>query len=129
MSASCRSATRKLTSSRSARTSARWAVASDNLRYIRFHGRAAPSATVHGATGDECSEPKSNPRFSAGGRPWPLPSTASAQDAAEIVRAAIDNWRGESSYGEMTMTIHRPTWERTMSMRAWTQGRRSRWCG
>ena len=48
--------------------------------------------------------------------------SAQAQDAAEIVRATIDNWRGESSYGEMTMTIHRPSWERTMSMRAWTQG-------
>jgi outer membrane lipoprotein-sorting protein len=45
-----------------------------------------------------------------------------AQDAKDIVRAAIDNWRGKSSYGEMTMTIHRPSWERTMSMRAWTQG-------
>ena len=48
--------------------------------------------------------------------------TASAQDAAEIVRAAIDNWRGESSVGEMSMTIHRPTWERTMSMQSWTAG-------
>ncbi len=47
---------------------------------------------------------------------------AIAQDAAEIIRATIDNWRGESSYGEMTMTIHRPSWERTMSMRTWTQG-------
>ena len=47
---------------------------------------------------------------------------ARAQDAAEIVRATIDNWRGKSSYGEMTMTIHRPSWERTMSMRVWTQG-------
>jgi len=47
---------------------------------------------------------------------------AGAQDATEIVRAAIDNWRGKSSYGEMTMTIHRPSWERTMSMRAWTEG-------
>jgi outer membrane lipoprotein-sorting protein len=45
-----------------------------------------------------------------------------AQDAAEIVRAAIDHWRGESSYGEMSMTIHRPSWERTMSMRSWTSG-------
>ena len=50
------------------------------------------------------------------------PPTAVAQDAAEIVRAAIDNWRGESSQGEMSMTIHRPTWERTMSMRSWTRG-------
>jgi len=45
-----------------------------------------------------------------------------AQDAKEIVRATIDNWRGKSSYGEMTMTIHRPSWERTMSMRSWTSG-------
>jgi len=49
-------------------------------------------------------------------------SFAAAQDASEIVRSSIDNWRGESSYGEMTMTIHRPSWERTMSMRAWTSG-------
>jgi len=48
--------------------------------------------------------------------------SAFAQDAAEIVRATIDNWRGESSRGEMSMTIHRPSWERTMSMRSWTSG-------
>jgi outer membrane lipoprotein-sorting protein len=45
-----------------------------------------------------------------------------APDPTEIVRASIDNWRGDSSYGEMTMVIHRPTWERSMSMRAWTEG-------
>jgi outer membrane lipoprotein-sorting protein len=49
---------------------------------------------------------------------WPV----AAQNPADVVRAAIDNWRGASSYGEMTMTIHRPSWERTMSMRAWTKG-------
>jgi outer membrane lipoprotein-sorting protein len=49
-------------------------------------------------------------------------SNASTQDPAEIVRSAIDNWRGTSSYGEMSMTIHRPSWERTMSMRTWTEG-------
>jgi len=49
-------------------------------------------------------------------------STTAAQDATEIVRSSIDNWRGKSSYGEMTMTIHRPSWERAMSMRAWTSG-------
>ena len=47
---------------------------------------------------------------------------ATAQDAREIVQASIDNWRGLSSYGEMTMTIHRPSWERSMSMRGWTSG-------
>lgn len=45
-----------------------------------------------------------------------------ANEAQEIVRAAIDYWRGTSSVGEMTMIIHRPDWERSMSMRAWTQG-------
>ncbi len=45
-----------------------------------------------------------------------------ANEAQEIVRAAIDHWRGTSSFGEITMTIHRPDWERSMSMRAWTQG-------
>lgn len=45
-----------------------------------------------------------------------------AAEARDIVRAAIDYWRGTSSYGEITMTIHRPDWERSISMRAWTQG-------
>ena len=45
-----------------------------------------------------------------------------ANEAKDIVRAAINYWRGTSSVGEMTMTIHRPDWERSMSMRAWTQG-------
>lgn len=45
-----------------------------------------------------------------------------AVEARDIVRGAIDYWRGTSSYSEMTMTIHRPDWERSMSMRAWTQG-------
>ena len=40
----------------------------------------------------------------------------------QIIRAAIDHWRGMSSYTEMSMTIHRPDWERTMTMRAWTKG-------
>ncbi|MFQ5982105.1 MAG: outer membrane lipoprotein-sorting protein [Woeseiaceae bacterium] len=45
-----------------------------------------------------------------------------ADEARDIVQAAIDYWRGTSSYGEMTMTIRRPDWVRSMSMRIWTQG-------
>jgi outer membrane lipoprotein-sorting protein len=45
-----------------------------------------------------------------------------APDAKAVVRAAIDHWRGLSSYTEMSMVIHRPDWERTMTMRAWTKG-------
>ncbi|MGI9220800.1 MAG: outer membrane lipoprotein-sorting protein [Woeseiaceae bacterium] len=43
-------------------------------------------------------------------------------DATQIVRDAIDHWRGISSYTEMSMVIHRPDWERSMTMRAWTKG-------
>ncbi len=43
-------------------------------------------------------------------------------DARALVRQALDHWRGVSSSGAMTMTIHRPDWERSMSMDTWTQG-------
>ena len=43
-------------------------------------------------------------------------------DAQAIVRAAVDHWRGLSSYSEMSMLIHRPDWERSMTMQAWTKG-------
>lgn len=43
-------------------------------------------------------------------------------DAKAIVKAALDHWRGESSYSEMRMIIHRPDWQREMAMRSWTQG-------
>jgi len=44
------------------------------------------------------------------------------RNAKEIVRDALNHWRGLTSQGEMTMTIHRPDWERSMSMQSWTQG-------
>ena len=54
--------------------------------------------------------------------PVVLVRASEAQDARALVRAAMDHWRGLSSYSELTMTIHRPDWERSMSMRAWSQG-------
>lgn len=47
---------------------------------------------------------------------------AEIPSASDIVKSAIDHWRGINSYSEMTMTIHRPNWERSMSMRGWTEG-------
>jgi outer membrane lipoprotein-sorting protein len=49
---------------------------------------------------------------------------AAAQDidAADIIRKAMDHYRGLTSYSELTMIIHRPDWERSMTMRAWTEG-------
>ncbi len=42
--------------------------------------------------------------------------------ATDIIRAAMEVWRGESSDGEMTMTIHRPDWERSMTIHSRTKG-------
>jgi len=47
---------------------------------------------------------------------------ATETDASAIIKAAIDNYRGLSSYSEASMTIHRPDWERTVSMKVWTEG-------
>ncbi len=44
------------------------------------------------------------------------------RDASAIIRDAVDHWRGVSSYSEIEMVIHRPDWERSMTMRAWTRG-------
>ena len=47
--------------------------------------------------------------------------SADELDAQAIVKAAVDHWRGLSSYSEMTMVIHRPDWERSMTMIGWTK--------
>ena len=47
---------------------------------------------------------------------------AASENARDIVKAAIDQWRGFSSRGVITMKIHRPDWERTMTLRSWTRG-------
>ena len=47
---------------------------------------------------------------------------AAEPEAADIIRQAWEHMRGQSSSGEMQMTIHRPDWERTMAMRSWSEG-------
>jgi outer membrane lipoprotein-sorting protein len=47
---------------------------------------------------------------------------AEERSATQIVRDAVDHWRGLSSYTVMSMLIHRPDWERSMTMEAWTKG-------
>ena len=42
--------------------------------------------------------------------------------ALEIVTRADSKSRGESSNSEMTMTIVRPTWQRSISMKVWSKG-------
>ncbi len=49
-------------------------------------------------------------------------SETSAPDPRDLIRAAMEHWRGVTSYSEMTMVIHRSDWERSFSMQAWTEG-------
>lgn len=48
-------------------------------------------------------------------------SSVFSQDAKDIVRKADEKWNGEkSSQSTMTMTIVRPTWERTIQFKIWS---------
>ncbi|MDH5765747.1 MAG: outer membrane lipoprotein-sorting protein [Gammaproteobacteria bacterium] len=47
---------------------------------------------------------------------------AGAEDARQLIKNAIDHFRGLSSYSEVSMVIHRPDWERTLDMKIWTRG-------
>ncbi len=42
--------------------------------------------------------------------------------AETIVKNAFDYWRGKASVSTINMTIHRPDWDRTMTIKAWTRG-------
>jgi len=46
-------------------------------------------------------------------------------EARELIQRAMDHWRGLSSYSEVSMTIHRADWQRSMSMRSWTKGEKT----
>jgi outer membrane lipoprotein-sorting protein len=56
--------------------------------------------------------------FATGG----LHAAETPPTAAQIVKSAIDYWRDVSSYSVVDMTIHRPDWQRTMTIRVWTRG-------
>jgi len=54
---------------------------------------------------------------------FPLAETC-AQDARAIVEDAVNYYRGSASVATVDMTIHRPDWERTLTIKAWTKGKR-----
>lgn len=51
-----------------------------------------------------------------------LASITQAQDATEIVQKADEKMRGQSSKAEIEMKIIRPSWQRSISMKAWSKG-------
>jgi len=49
-------------------------------------------------------------------------ASAQAPDADALLRRAFENYRAQSSQSTVAMTVHRPEWERTFAMTAWTRG-------
>jgi len=43
-------------------------------------------------------------------------------DATAILKQAFDNYRAATSQATMVMTVHRPEWERQMTVSSWTRG-------
>ncbi|MBD3670741.1 MAG: outer membrane lipoprotein-sorting protein [Gammaproteobacteria bacterium] len=48
--------------------------------------------------------------------------SAQQPSAEQIILDAINHERDTSSYSVITMTIHRPDWQRSMTMKSWTKG-------
>jgi len=51
-----------------------------------------------------------------------LCGTSHAVEVETLVRDAVNYYRGNASVALVDMTIHRPGWERTLTIRAWTRG-------
>jgi outer membrane lipoprotein-sorting protein len=51
-----------------------------------------------------------------------LVPAADAPTAQDIIRRAMEHYRGQTSYSEMTMVIQRRDWQRSMTMRGWSEG-------
>ncbi len=49
-------------------------------------------------------------------------ANASGHDAQALVEACFSYMRGKASVSTVDMTIHRPRWERVMTIKAWTRG-------
>ena len=54
-----------------------------------------------------------------------FPATVYSQDAQALVEAAVSYYRGEASIATVAMIIHRPQWERRMTLKAWTKGQKN----
>lgn len=52
---------------------------------------------------------------------FPLPVSAQ-EDTRQLVKAAFEYWRGQASVSTVEMTIERPSWQRKMTIKAWTRG-------
>ena len=55
---------------------------------------------------------------------WFQGPSAAALDAQSLVEDSFNYMRDKSSVSEVDMTVHRPAWERKMTIKAWTRGQK-----
>ena len=48
-----------------------------------------------------------------------------ALDARDIIAASVNYYRGNASIATLEMRIHRPAWQRAITLNAWTQGQKN----
>ena len=53
-----------------------------------------------------------------------LCGTVHAVEVETLVSDAVNYYRGNASFSVVDMTIHRPGWERTLTIKAWTRGQK-----
>lgn len=58
--------------------------------------------------------------FACGGAEAPAKGEVTA---LSLIEGALDLTRGVTSYTRLAMTVHRPDWERSLELEAWTRGR------
>ena len=51
-----------------------------------------------------------------------LNAAHAAPDPDVLLKKVFDNYRANTSTGTVSMTIHRPDWERSMTFKSWTRG-------
>jgi outer membrane lipoprotein-sorting protein len=61
-----------------------------------------------------------SPRFASFLLPLLLPLPVHGQDAREIVRKAETLMRGTHTFAEISMTVVKPTWSRSVTMKVWS---------
>ncbi len=54
-----------------------------------------------------------------------VPMAQEPADGLALVDAAVKYYRGEASVSKVRMTVHRPDWERQMTIKAWTLGKKN----
>ena len=80
------------------------------------------------ATADVASEEKSGELSVADFLPEGVtldnikPEDITPEIARAVIEGMFDHLRGKASFATLDMTIHRPDWQRTMSIDAWTKG-------